>query len=122
MKAAVRCLLFVCAVPFLVATIVRAQTPVPSKETYGAYPENYQEIVAAWLHSSLSDPKSVQLKWLGDPKPGKLPVGKGQEVAGYLVEFTVNARNLFGAYTGPQKHVALVRDGQVVTATGFLYH
>ena len=99
-----------------------AQSPPPAGAAYGAYPENYQEIITAWLNSSLVDPKSVQIKWLGEPRPGELDVGKGQKVAGFLVDFSVNARNIFGAYTGSQKHTALIRDGQVVTATGFVIH
>jgi len=95
-----------------------AQTPPPT----GAYPANYKEIITAWLNASLGDPKSAQIKWLGEPRPGELDVGKGQKVAGFLVDFSVNARNIFGASTGLQKHTALIRDGQVVTATGFVYH
>ena len=99
-----------------------AQSPPPAGSVYGAYPANYQEIITAWLNSSLVDPKSVQIKWLGEPRPGELDVGKGRKVAGFLVDFSVNARNIFGAYTGSQKHTALIRDGQVVTATGFVFH
>jgi hypothetical protein len=99
-----------------------AQSVPPVSAGYGAYPANYQEIVTTWLNSSLVDPKSVMIKWLGEPRPGELPVGKGQKVSGFLVDFTVNARNIFGTYTGTQKHTALIRDGQVVTATGFVYH
>ena len=99
-----------------------AQTPPPAGAIYGAYPAKYQEIITTWLNSSLVDPKSVQIKWLGEPRPGELDVGKGRKVAGFLVDFSVNARNIFGAYTGSQKHTALIRDGQVVTATGFVYH
>lgn len=97
------------------------QGTTPSASIYGVYPATYQEIVTTWLNSALTNPNSMKVKWLGDPKPGELPVGKGQKVAGYLVEFSVNARNVFGTYTGPQKHTALIRDGQVVTATGFVY-
>jgi len=99
-----------------------AQSPPPAGAVYGAYPANYREIITAWLNSSLVDPKSVQIKWLGEPRPGELDVNKGQKVAGFLVDFSVNARNIFGAYTGSQKHTALIRDGQVVTATGFVFH
>ncbi|CAN5404818.1 hypothetical protein BH20VER3_BH20VER3_01350 [soil metagenome] len=99
-----------------------AQTPPPPGAVYGAYPTKYKEIITAWLNSSLVDPKSVQIKWLGEPRPGELEVGKGRKVAGFLVDFSVNARNSFGASTGAQKHTALIRDGQVVTATGFVYH
>jgi len=99
-----------------------AQTPPPAGAVYGAYPANYKGIITAWLNASLGDPKSAQIKWLGEPRPGELNVGKGQKVAGFLVDFSVNARNIFGASTGSQKHTALIRDGQVVTATGFVYH
>ena len=99
-----------------------AANPPPANAVYGAYPTNYQDIVTNWLNAALVDPKSVKVKWLGEPRPGELPVGKGQNVAGFLVDFSVNARNIFGAYTGSQKHTALIRDGQVVTATGFVYH
>jgi hypothetical protein len=98
-----------------------AQSVPPISSSYGAYPSNYQEIVTTWLNSNLEDPKSVVIKWLGEPKPGELTVGKGQKVSGFLIDFSVNARNHFGTYTGPQKHTALIRDGQVVTATGFLF-
>jgi len=99
-----------------------AQTVPPVSEGYGAYPTKYQEIVTAWLNASLTDPNGVQIKWRSEPRPGELTVSKGQKISGFLVDFTVNARNIFGAYTGPQKHTALIRDGQVVTATGFVTH
>jgi hypothetical protein len=97
-----------------------AQTPPPPGAVYSAYPHNYQDLVTAWLNAALVDPKSVKIKWLGEPRPGELDLGKNHKVAGFLVDFSVNSRNVFGAYTGPQKHTALIRDGQVVTATGFV--
>ncbi len=99
-----------------------AQTPPPSKDVYGAYPTNYQELITAWLHGNLMDPKNMQLKWLSEPRAGELEVNKGQVVSGFLVDFSIKARNIFGLYTGAQKHTALIRDGQVVTATGFTWH
>jgi hypothetical protein len=108
--------LFLIALLALLPAEMKAQ-PDPA---YGAYPKNYQEIVTQWLDSALVDPKSVLVKWLGEPRPGELAV-KGGKVSGYLVDFSVNARNVFGAYTGAQKHTALIRDGKVVTATGFVY-
>lgn len=113
--------------PLLLALLVFpladfAQTPPAPNAVYGTYPSNYQEIINKWLESSLVDPKSVKIKWLGEPRPGELNVGQGRIVSGFLVDFSVNARNMFGAYTGAQKHTALIRDGQVVTATGFVYH
>lgn len=100
---------------------VQGQTPPPPNAAYGAYPANYKEIITNWLHASLGDPQSADIKFLGEPRPGELSVGKGQKVSGFLVDFTVNARNMFGAPTGAQKHTALLRDGQLVTATGFVF-
>jgi hypothetical protein len=109
--------------PAQTATPSPAQKVDPFSSSYGAYPVNYQEIITTWLNTNLVDPRSVVVKWLSEPKPGELAVDKsGKTVSGFVVDFSVNARNLFGAYTGPQKHTALIRDGQVVTATGFVFH
>jgi hypothetical protein len=104
-----------------VANFAQQKVPPPNAG-YGAYPANYQEIITTWLNKSLVDPRSVVIKWRGEPRPGEMDVGKGQIVRGFLVDFSVNARNIFGTFTGAQKHTALIRDGQVVTATGFVYH
>lgn len=73
-----------------------------------------------WLETQLLDASSARIEWQGDPKPTDL--GKnGEHVYGWLVNFKVNARNRFGAYTGKQQHGALIRDGQVVKGLGFGY-
>jgi hypothetical protein len=100
---------------------LNAQTP-PSADTarYGPYPTYYKEIVMVWLNKQLIDPDSARIEWTGDPKPSD--VGKGSEaVSGYLVNFTVNARNRFGSYTGKQKHSVLIRNGEVIKSMGFGY-
>jgi len=87
---------------------------------YGAFPTNYQEIVTQWLGTQLIDPSSARIEWLNQPKPADL--GKdGQHVYGYLVQFRVNARNRFGAYTGKQTHAALIFNGKVIKGLGFGY-
>ena len=99
---------------------VRAQTPTPDTARYGVYPIGYKEIIMVWLNKQLIDPDSARIEWSGDPKPSD--VGKGSEaVSGYLVNFTVNARNRFGAYTGKQKHSVLIRNGEVIKSMGFGY-
>src|SRR4029450_11448618 len=81
---------------------LNAQTPTPDTARYGPYPTYYKEIVMVWLNKQLIDPHTPRIEWGGDPTPSEL--GKGSEaVSGYLVNFTVNARNRFGAYTGKQK-------------------
>jgi hypothetical protein len=98
-----------------------AQTPQPADVArYGPYPANYKEIVTKWLQTQLLDAASARIEWEGDPKPADL--GKnGEHLYGWLVNFKVNARNRFGAYTGKQKHGALICNGEVIKGVGFGY-
>ncbi len=116
-----KCLFVVLFLAFFPAVGHTQNVPAPNT-VYGAYPADYKEIITTWLNTSLADPRSAEIKFLGEPRPGELDVGKGQKVSGFLVDFSVNARNIFGAPTGAQKHIALIRDGKVVTATGFVFH
>src|SRR5215467_3760204 len=104
----------------IVVDSVNAQTPSANTTRYGSYPTNYKQIIMQWLNKQLIDPDSARIEWNGDPKP--TDVGKGSEaVSGYLVNFTVNARNQFGAYTGKQKHSVLIHNGEVIKSMGFAY-
>ena len=97
-----------------------AQTPGADAAHYGPYPTLYKEIIMQWLNKQLIDPDSARIEWSEEPKPSD--VGKGNEaVSGYLVNFTVNARNRFGAYTGKQKHSVLIRNGEIIKSMGFGY-
>ena len=96
-------------------------TPVPDVAKYGEYPKEYMTIVKDWLGDQLVDPASATVEFTSLPKPTDLPTRDGQHLYGYLVEFKVNSRNRFGAYTGYQKHGALIRNGEVVRGTGFGY-
>jgi hypothetical protein len=108
------------AVGMIFADNLNAQTPSVDPERYGPYPTNYKELIMQWLNKQLIDPDSARIEWNGEPKPSD--VGKGSEaVSGYLVNFTVNARNRFGAYTGKQKHSVLIRNGEVIKSMGFGY-
>lgn len=109
---------------FTAPNVALAQTTeiemIGDPAVYGEFPKNYQEIITNWLATKLVDPASAQIEWVSPPKPAALPDKKsGKKLSGYLVEFKVNSRNRFGAYTGMQKKSALIRDGQVVKATGF---
>jgi hypothetical protein len=42
-------------------------------------------------------------------------------VRGYRVDFSVDAKNLFGTYTGRQKHGAIIRNGDVIQGIGLGY-
>jgi hypothetical protein len=123
-------LLFAFAAP----TVGRPQTPMPTPtptqnpeieviadpRVYGEYPKNYQEIVTKWLAEILADPASANIEWGGAPTAAEMPDKKTKKrLTGYQVEFKVNSRNRFGAYTGLQKKSVLIRDGKVIKATGF---
>jgi hypothetical protein len=97
-----------------------AENPSPGPSLCGPYPTNYKEIVNKWLETQLIDAASARIEWNGDPKPADLGT-KDEHLYGYLVNFTVNARNRFGAYTGKQTHGALIRNGEVIKGLGFGY-
>jgi hypothetical protein len=114
------CALLLCAL--LTGGVLRAlaQTPTPDTQLYGPYPTNYKEIVTNWLQTQLLDPASARIEWKDEPKPADLG-SKGEHIYGYLITFTVNARNRFGTYTGKQAHRALIRNGEVIKGVGFGY-
>ena len=99
---------------------LNAQTPSPDTARYGPYPTNYKEIIMQWLNKQLIDPDSARIEWGGEPKPSDMGTG-GEAVSGYLINFTVNARNRFGTYTGKQKHSVLIRNNQIIKSMGFAY-
>jgi hypothetical protein len=112
--------LLFCVLLMSTATRADAENPPPDASLCGAYPTNYKEIVMKWLDAQLLDAGTARVEWSGEPKPADLGQN-GQHLYGYLVNFTVNARNRFGAYTGKQQHGALIRDGAVVKGLGFGY-
>jgi hypothetical protein len=108
------------AVGMIVVAGLNAQTPPADTERYGPYPTYYKEIIMVWLNKQLIDPDSARIEWSGEPKPSDMSKGS-EAVSGYLVNFTVNARNRFGSYTGKQKHSVLIRNGEVIKSMGFGY-
>ena len=114
-------LAFLGAILFVVSSLLAQPQPSPADVAlYGPYPVNYKEIVMTWLNTQLIDAGSARIEWGGDPKPADLGQ-KGEHLYGYLVNFKVNARNRFGAYTGMQNHGALIRNGEVVKGLGLGY-
>src|SRR6187399_1088799 len=108
------------ALGMTVVASLNAQTPSADTARYGPFPTYYKEIVMQWLNTQLIDPDSARIEWSGEPKPSDMTKG-GAAVSGYLVNFTVNARNRFGSYTGKQKHSVLIRNGEVIKSMGFGY-
>jgi len=62
------------------------------------------------------DPTSVILRF-GLCRKGYKPessVHKNRFVFGYVIEGTVNAKNSFGGYVGPQPFYVIIRDGRAI--------
>ena len=120
MKTVALLLLFAFAAPNLALAQTTEVEMIGDPAVYGEYPKNYQEIITNWLAETLVDPASANIEWMGLPKPSDIiDKKKRKRFVGYLVEFKVNSRNRFGAYTGMQKKSVLLRDGKVIKATGF---
>jgi hypothetical protein len=110
----------ICILLMSTAAHVMAENRPPDPSLCGPYPNNYKEIVTNWLKTQLIDAESARIEWNGDPKPTDLGT-EGEHLYGYLVNFKVNARNRFGAYTGMQSHGVLIRNGEVIKGLGFGY-
>lgn len=120
MKTVALLLLFAFAAPNAALAQTTEVEVIGDPAVYGEYPKNYQQIITSWLAETLADPASANIEWMGLPKPSDvIDKKKKKRLVGYLVEFKVNSRNRFGAYTGMQKKSVLLRDGKVIKATGF---
>jgi hypothetical protein len=93
----------------------------PDDPVYGEYPVKYKDIIMDWLYRHLHDPLSAKVEWQTEPKRADLPGPNGRKLHGYLVLFTVNARNQFGTATGKQTHGALIHNDTIIRMTGFAY-
>jgi hypothetical protein len=84
---------------------------VMSGSPFGEYPANYKEIVTAWMQANGLDTSNID--WQADPKPTEMAATGGRRVSGYLVIF--NTREQGQAKT----RSALIRDGAVISSSGF---
>ncbi|MDQ6808102.1 MAG: hypothetical protein M3Z64_01545 [Verrucomicrobiota bacterium] len=122
--------ILVCAALFavLVSTAWAAE-PLPSvppeaaanAEKYGQYPLGYKAIIKDWLSRRLIDASSAVTEFVTEPKLAEMKGKDGEQLFGYFVEFRVNSRNQFGAFTGMQKKGALIFNGEVIKSTGFSF-
>jgi hypothetical protein len=113
-------LALICSVGLVMAAPPQPESVAADPSLCGPVPKLYKEIIYNWMKTSLVDADSAKIEWAGDPRP--VDIGKdGQHFYGWLVDFKVNARNRFGAYTGKQSHAALIRDNQVKQTYGFGY-
>jgi hypothetical protein len=89
--------------------------PSPSEMAsadYGAYPDNYQEVVQNFMAATLKDPGSAQYNFIGGPM--RAWNGLGGRAYGYAVCVNINAKNSYGGYVGYHLNYFLIHDGRVV--------
>jgi hypothetical protein len=89
----------------------------------GPYPENYEEIVKAWMQQTLKDPYTAHLQVKSPPAKGAFERGLaygGGYLFGWKVYANINAKNSYGGYTGNKLWYILIRDGAVFHAEEML--
>lgn len=85
-------------------------------EDAGPPPENPLAVVQAALHDRLKDPDSAQVRILGEPKAmvTKAVIGMTNGGAGWRICSEVNAKNVYGGYTGYHRVFLLWSRGVVI--------
>jgi len=114
-----RILLTAASITFLsgCAAMIAPSAAQRAAADYGTYPANYKDIVQAHLRTTLFDPYSVQDLQISTPQQywqQEAPIAGGRTIYGYLVSYSLNAKNRFGAYVGTQRRNIIIRNGQVV--------
>jgi hypothetical protein len=113
-------LILLCSVGAVLASPLVPESAPADPSVCGPIPKFYKEVIYNWMKTALVDADSARIEWSGEPRP--VDIGKnGEHYYGWLVDFKVNARNRFGAYTGKQSHAALIRDNQIKQTYGFGY-
>ncbi len=83
---------------------------------YGVYPEDHKSIIERYWRDSLKDPDSAMFEYETTPMKSHI-FDRGQPVFGYVVDYKLNAKNGFGAYTGYEERRAFIHDGSMQDAT-----
>ena len=80
---------------------------------YGAYPDNYEQIIKSYLEQRLKDPYSAEYRHIRGPEKRWARLF-AQGNYGYSVCYIINAKNSFGGYMGYKTHNFIIYNGQVV--------
>lgn len=91
--------------PAQIAT-VSAEAP-PAKNTI-------IPLIEGQIRSRLKDPQSAQFSWPNEFVAGQHQPLMAKPIYGWVTCGTVNARNSYGGYTGPQAVLVVTRNNQVL--------
>lgn len=78
-----------------------------------AYPTNYRQIIQDALPSVLKDPMSAQVQELRGPRWGHFRAIGAKSVDAWMVCYSINAKNSYGAYAGATTYMFMVAFGAV---------
>ena len=90
----------------------KATLPEPNAD-YGSYPQNYQELIKAYMAKSLKDPDSAKYSDFSTPRK-EHAIANQKAIYGYSSCVLVNAKNSYGGYTGNQQQWFFFRNGEIV--------
>ncbi|EIX9252131.1 TPA: hypothetical protein MAQ12_003925 [Klebsiella pneumoniae] len=86
-----------------------------SRADYGKLPDNYQEIIKGSMSARLKDPYSARYDF-NEPFKGWCKSGF-TTYYGWLVPFTLNAKNSYGGYVGNKSYLYLVNKNNAIDYT-----
>jgi hypothetical protein len=118
------CLLVFSCLAIMLAGCAAPSRPLTAEEVRylstgpGPLPNNYQEIVVAYMEEVLIDPDSARYSGWKGPNHGTAQDLFGRNVIGWLVCADINAKNRMGGYTGRQQYFFLIHGDKVVVKKG----
>jgi len=98
------------AAALILSGCVQTVTPEDVADA-GPRPDNYRQLVAQELRTTLYDPYSVMDAAISEPRVHNAMAGPRWNVC-----FRGNARNRLGAYTGLNYVVFVIRDGRITAS------
>ncbi len=100
----------------VIALAVAAALASSTAEAAGSPPPNWRGTIESYLQDHLRDPDSMRAKVLRGPREGTFD-WRGSHYSGWVVCYSVNARNGYGGYSGATPFVFVVnQDGVLVSA------
>jgi hypothetical protein len=93
---------------------ISGTAPVPAEPAAGAELSQFQQVVDSWLQDHLLDFEGARLKLIFGPKQMRFKKTAILKVEGETACYDINAKNAYGAYTGWDRTLFVVRDGKVV--------
>lgn len=107
-------ILLVCALTILGGCAAPSPDEL-ARADYGAYPDQYKELIEGYMGRILKDPYSAHYEYLNAPVMAWRKTMSGP-IYGYAVCVNINAKNSYGGYTGAQPSYFMFHDGVITYA------